>query len=248
MDEKKVLDQINETSKEKKALEQSLENYFKSSSTAPVIAKKEIEVDKVTKPAPRKEVKVNISSDDKRRAVSRPRTGYKKSQEMTGRDEKVDADIYYRIRDENDHLKRQQMNLNDQIKRLQAGLEKVKYDVLVERKLSDRKVIKVEGGFDLELETTKMENEKLKDQVNKMRTILKGMQAEQNARKLGRKNLITAKTTFDNQSEKNEYLAIINHLREQLKQAHNDIKQFTTEINGPNKQMKNAGEYSKDVN
>lgn len=168
-----------------------------------------------------------------------------------GRDEKVDSDIFYKVRDENDHLKKHQSNLNEEIKKLTTALERVKHDVLVERRLSDRKVIHIEGGIDIEVETMKMENDQLRDKMKKMSTIIQGLQA-QNKRKSSfgpKKNLINAKTTLDNQNERNEYLRLINLLREQLKISENEVKRLHSELYGPNKQnvLKSAGEYSKDL-
>jgi hypothetical protein len=236
----KALENIAGTSVDKNIIEKSVNNFFKHS------VEKSTEVKEIPGSI-RQSHKLN-TYDDKKRAFSKPRQAYRKTAPVhIGREDKVDADIFYRVKDENESLKRQQMNQNDQIKKLEAGLEKVKYGMLVERRLGDRKVIHVEGGFDIETETTKLENEKLKDQVKKMRTIIKGMQSEQGARKLGRKNLINAKQQLENQSDKNEYLAIINHLREQLKNANNDIKQLSAEVNGPHKGVKQMGEYHKDV-
>ena len=184
---------------DKKSLEGNIDNFFQGKETPIQDKKKAIEN--------KSQVKIG---EERKRQGSRPKTAYKKpNQDYVGRDDKIDADLYYRVRDENDHLKKHQYQLNDEIKRITTALEKVKHGVLLERKLSDRKVIQVEGGFDVETETLKMENEKLQDKIKKMSTIIKGMQSQsvQNAGKsLGRKSLINAKTSLENQSEKNEYL------------------------------------------
>jgi hypothetical protein len=225
---------------DKKSLEGNIDNFFQGKETPIQDKKKDIEN--------KSQVKIG---EERKRQGSRPKTAYKKpNQDYVGRDDKIDADLYYRVRDENDHLKKHQYQLNDEIKRITTALEKVKHGVLLERKLSDRKVIQVEGGFDVETETLKMENEKLQDKIKKMSTIIKGMQSQsvQNAGKsLGRKSLINAKTSLENQSEKNEYLKMINHLRELLKQSDSEVKRLSLEINSPNKAIKNMTEFNKDL-
>lgn len=239
-----------------KTLEDNVNNFFKSNSTVsqePIKtvhfsvddSKKDNQAKKLSTP------NLHQNNLNDRRSASKPRTAYKKpTQEYIGRDNKVDSDIYFKVKDENDHLKKHQLQLNEYIKKLNANLEKVKHEVLMERKLSDRKVIHMDGGFDVEVETLKMENDKLQDKLKKMQTIVKGLQSQsvQNAgRSLGRKNLINAKTTLENQNEKNEYLSIINHLRDQLKQSDNEVKRLSAELNTPNKAIKNMTEFNKDL-
>jgi chaperonin cofactor prefoldin len=131
---------------------------------------------------------------------------------------------------------------------LNAALEKTKYDVLVERRLADRKVINIEGGFDVDLETAKIENQKLSEKVKKMQVIIQGMQGQQKSKSLyPRKNLINAKNTLEKQSDTNDYLKCINLLREQLRNSENECKKLHGMLYGPNKQAKGTGEYSKDV-
>jgi hypothetical protein len=138
--------------------------------------------------------------------------------------------------------------LNEDIKRLNAALEKTKHDILVERRLADRKVVHLDNGFDVDVETYKIENEKLSEKVKKMATIIQGMQGQQKAKSIGpRKNLISAKNTLDKQSITNEYLQCINLLREQLKSSENEVKRLHGVLNGPNKYAKGVGDYSKDI-
>ena len=40
-----------------------------------------------------------------------------------GRDQKVDPDLYYRVKDENEQLKKTTLTLNDKIKKLEANLK-----------------------------------------------------------------------------------------------------------------------------
>jgi hypothetical protein len=197
-----------------------------------------------------KKLKLTETPGNKKRSGSRPRTLIKKSTENVFRDNKVDSDMYFKVKDENESLKRHQMHLNDDIKKINAALEKVKYSVLIERKLSDRKVINTDGGFDIELETLKIENEKKDEKIKKMAIIIKGLQSQSESKSFGgRKNLINAKSTMDNQSEKNEYLKMINHLRELLKTSESEVKRLSMEINNSanSKPMNNMLEFNKDL-
>jgi len=191
--------------------------------------------------------KKSFFPEDSRKSESKAKSKVKKV-EYIGRDEKVDSDIFYKIKDENDYLKKQQITLNDDIKRLNAALEKVKYDVLVERRLSDRKVIKVDNEFNIEAETIKSENEKLKDKLRKMNTIIQGLQSEKKAKGFGpKKNLANAEKQFISHNEKNDFLKCINLLREQLKTSESEVKRLHSELYGPNSKIRNIGDYAKEV-
>jgi hypothetical protein len=180
-----------------------------------------------------------------KRGQSRPKTANK---EFCGRDEKVDVDIYYRIKDENIHLKKVIENQNLNIKRLNANFEKVKHNVVVERRLADRKVVPLDGGMDMEFETLKNENAKLIEKTKKMSTIIQGLQTQKCTHVQPRKNLVSAKHNIDKQNETNDYLASINFLRQQLKDSANEVQRLHAELYGGDaKKLKNMGNYSKDV-
>ena len=108
-----------------------------------------------------------------------------------GRDAKVDPDLYYQVKDENELLKRNTLALNEKIKKLEANLTNVKEGVIKERMLADRKGLKIEG-FDKSATTTKLENEKLKLQNDKLRLYIKGLQSDS---KFGQKKKTTLKKT-----------------------------------------------------
>lgn len=180
-----------------------------------------------------------------KRGQSRPKTA---KQEYCGRDEKIDPDVFYRIRDENMHLKKVIENQNVSIKRLNANFEKVKHNVVVERRLADRKVVPLDNGLDMEFETLKNENAKLLEKTKKMTTIIQGLQTQKCNHIQPRKNLVSAKHNIDKQNETNEYLATINFLRQQLKDSANEIQRLHAELyGGDGKKLKNMGNYSKDV-
>jgi hypothetical protein len=223
-----------------KGIESNLSNYFKSQ-------KDEMKQSYTTE---KKIIKQPNIIEDKKRAVSRPKTAYKKTAENMFRDNKVDSDIYYKVREENDGLKRHQLQLNDDIKKLNTALEKVKYNVLMERKLSDRKVINTDGGFDVEVETLKIENQKKDEKIKKMAVIIKGLQSHVESKSFaGRKNLINAKSTLESQNEKNEYLKMINYLRELLKTSENEVKRLSSELNNISNrpQTNNLNEFNKEL-
>ena len=128
--------------------------------------------------------------------------------------------------------------------------EKVKHGVILERGMSDRKLIKMDGGFDVELEELKLENDKLKEKERKMQTIIHGLKSETSNKFYGpKKNLIQANTTLVNQGEKNEYLKMINLLREQLKKSEAHCEALDKQLNGPNRVNHNkmSGDYTKEV-
>ena len=185
--------------------------------------------------------------DQKTKTQNRPKSKVKKV-DYIGRDEKVSSDVYYKIKDENEILKKQQYLLNDDIKRLNVALEKVKYDVLVERRMSDRKVIKVDNEFTLEAENVKIENDKLKEQLRKMKTILEGLKSDHKKKSFGpKKNLANAEKAYISQSEKNDFLKCINLLRDQLKTSESEVKRLHSELYGPNSKVRNIGDYAKEV-
>lgn len=191
--------------------------------------------------------KKSYLTDESKKSESKPKSKAKKV-EYIGRDEKVSADTFFKIKDENEILKKQQITLNDDMKRLNAALEKVKYDVLVERRLSDRKVIKVDNEFNIEAETIKGENEKLKDKLRKMNTIIQGLQSEKKSKSFGpKKGLASAEKQFISQNEKNDFFKCINLLREQLKSSESEVKRMHAELYGPNSKVRNIGDFAKEV-
>jgi hypothetical protein len=180
-----------------------------------------------------------------KRGQSRPKTA---KNEYVGRDEKIDSDIFYKIRDDNMNLKKTIQIQNDHIKRLSANFEKVKHNVIVERRLADRKVVPLDNGLDMELETLKNENMKLVEKTKKMTTVIQGLQTQKCNHIQPRKNLISAKHNIDKQNETNDYLATINFLRQQLKDSQAEVTRLHAELYGGNaKNIKSMGNYSKDV-
>ena len=123
--------------------------------------------------------------------------------------------------------------------------------MITERRFCDRKLVKNDDY--MELEDLKNENEKLKEKVSKMTTIIQGMsypQAKQgkplNQMKKST-NGIKAQQVMDNQNERNELLAALNRCRNKITEQENEIQRLHAELYGPNKGGKLTGEYSKEV-
>ena len=75
-----------------------------------------------------------------------------------GRMEKVDADLYYRVKDENEQLKKQKLLNNEKIKKLEVSVANLKENLIKERKLEERKGLN--SPYNKDLENTKNENTK----------------------------------------------------------------------------------------
>lgn len=245
---------------DKKTLDKNIDHIFQKSATESFIKNNNLnqnnsfsnlnssnKQDKAVKILNADKSKKSYFNEESKKSESRPKSRAKKV-EYIGRDEKVSADVFYKIKDENEILKKQQITLNDDMKRLNVALEKVKYDVLVERRLSDRKVIKVDNEFNIEAETIKSENEKLKEKLRKMNTIIQGLQSEKKGKNFGpKKGLVNAEKQFISQNEKNDFLKCINLLRDQLKSSESEVKRLHSELYGPNSKVRNIGDYAKEV-
>ena len=164
-----------------------------------------------------------------------PRMKSPKKSQLLGRDEKIDPDKYYFVKDENEKLKKEKIETNDKIKRLEVSLANIKAQLIKERKLSDQRVINMDNSkFDKDFKTTKLENEKLKEQNTKLRTYIKGLQSDQrqipNFNK-SNKNLKTKKKNIlEEQKQRNSELALISHLREQIRNLTDDRNNLIQEL------------------
>ena len=101
----------------------------------------------------------------------------KKSKNL-GRDEKIDPDQYYFVKDENERLKKEKLATNEKIKKMDVSLANIKAQLLKERQLYDQRLLDMDNPkFDKDYQTTKLENEKLKEQNTKLRTYIQGLQS-----------------------------------------------------------------------
>ena len=156
----------------------------------------------------------------------------KKKCKCIGRDAKIDSDLYFKIKEENDKLKKDRKIQEDKIKKLEVSLASIKENVIRERKQADYKVINNANDFNADLEKTKSENRRLKSENEKKNLIIQGLQSNALIKKVkGKsKHKKIEKDPLTLQNEKNDYLACISRLREQLKIANEDRRTLITEL------------------
>ena len=160
-----------------------------------------------------------------------PKKPRKKCQ-CTGRDAKVDADLYFQLKEENLKLKQDRKIQDERMKKLEVSLANIKENIIKERKQADYKVISNNNEVNSDLEKTKMENRKLKSENEKKNMIIQGLQSNALIIKAkGKsKNKRKEKDPLKFQNEKNDYLACISRLREQLKIANEDRRTLISEL------------------
>ena len=164
-----------------------------------------------------------------------PKMKSPKKSQLLGRDEKISPDKYYYVKDENERLKKEKIETNDKIKKLEVSLANIKAQLIKERKLSDQRVINMDNSkFDKDFKSTKLENEKLKEQNTKLRTYIKGLQSDQrqipNFNKSNKNFKTKKKNLLESQREKNTELALISHLREQVRNLTEDNNNLIQEL------------------
>ena len=165
----------------------------------------------------------------------------KKCKCFEGRDAKVDADLYFKIKEENDKLKIDRKIQDERIKKLEVSLANIKEGIIKERKQAEYKVINNNNDNNTVLEKTKQENRKLKSENEKKNMIIQGLQSNALIIKAkGKsKNKKKEKDPLKLQNEKNDYLACISRLREQLKIANEDRRTLISELR--NRQISYSG-------
>ena len=186
------------------------------------------------------EVFQNSAFPEKKRPITSKKTSNqndkksKKHYSGVGRDAKIDPDLYYRIKEENEQLKKTKLALNQKITKLETSILNIKENVLRERRQADYKYINPENNYELDFIKSKQENERLKLENEKKDLIIKGLQKDytQKNTKLKSKKTKVAKKKDEltTQEVKNDYLALIARLREQLKYANEDRRNLINEI------------------
>ena len=170
----------------------------------------------------------------------------KKCGNCDGRDAKIDPDLYFKIKEENELLKKNKLAQDDRIRKLEVSLANIKENIIRERKQADYKVINTNKDYNADLEKTKMENLKLKSENEKKNLIIQGLQSNaliiKTKQKSKNKKKSKSRDPLTYQNEKNDQLALISHLREQLKIANQDRRTLINELR--NKQMTNPNGYS----
>ena len=175
-----------------------------------------------------------------------------------GRDAKIDPDLFYRIKEENEQLKKTKLALNQKITKLETSLLNIKENVLKERRQADYKYSNPEKNYQIDFIRSKYENEKLKLENEKKDMIIKGLQSNYSPKGKNtqgkKKKIAKKKNELSSQEIKNDYLALIARLREQLKIATEDKRNLIDEIknikeaySNINLNMNNNNNYSNNI-
>ena len=156
----------------------------------------------------------------------------KKPYSGIGRDAKIDPDLYYHIKEENEQLKKTKIALNQKITKLETSLLNIKENILKERRQADYKYVNPEKNYEIDFIKSKQENEKLKLENEKKDLIIKGLQNDysQKDKKSKKRKIDKNVKEFTEQKVKNDYLALIQRLREQLKYMKEDRDNLMSEI------------------
>ncbi len=88
----------------------------------------------------------------------------------TGRDQKIEPDLYFMVKEENELLKKDKLAQDKIITELKTSLANIKENIIRERRQADYKVINSGKNFNSDLEKTKYENEKLKFENKKKKS------------------------------------------------------------------------------
>ena len=181
-------------------------------------------------------MKPNINKSNDNNNIQSSQKKPKKKCICEGRDYKIEPDLYFRIKEENEKLKKDRKIQDDRIKKLEVSLANIKETVIKERKQADYKVIN-NNEYNSDMEKTKQENRRLKSENEKKNMIIQGLQSNALIIKAkGKsKNKKRGGDPLTLQNEKNEYLACISRLREQLKIANEDRRTLIGELR--NRQM-----------
>ena len=127
-----------------------------------------------------------------------------------GRNELVEADLYFKLRDENTELKKKITDLEFQNKKQEVSNLKNKNPININT---------------TDIETLKIENENSKNKILKMKQIIQGLQNE-----LKKKNKPFQKGKNYQSSENEKYLKLISELQNQLNKAHNERRILIDDI------------------
>ena len=160
----------------------------------------------------------------------------KKPYKELGRDAKIDPDIYYRIKQENEQLKQTKLSLNQKILKLEASIINLKENILKERRQADYKYPNHEKNNQSDFN---FENEKLKEELEKKNLIIKGLQLNYKLNQPKKKKIPKKKDELTKQEINNDNLALIAHLRKQLKIANEDRKNLMYQIKNINEAYSN---------
>ena len=111
------------------------------------------------------------------RAGTAKKGSVKKPCSCVGRDAKIDPDLYYHVKEENEQLKKTKLALNQKIIKLEASIANIKENIIKERRQADYKIVNMGKNIDSDYEKTKYENQKLKAENDKKDLIIQGLQS-----------------------------------------------------------------------
>ncbi len=136
------------------------------------------------------------------RAGTAKKDSVKKPCSCVGRDAKIDPDLYYHVKEENEQLKKTKLALNQKIIKLEASIANIKENIIKERRQADYKIVNMGKNIDSDYEKTKYENQKLKAENDKKDLIIQGLQSNallfKTNQKMKTKKKITTKRSIDN--------------------------------------------------
>ena len=97
-----------------------------------------------------------------------PQKKPRKKCNCSGRDAKVDADLYFQLKEENFKLKQDRKIQDERMKKLEVSLANIKENLIKERKQADYKVINNPNDFNADLEKTKSMIDDIENCINKI--------------------------------------------------------------------------------
>ena len=151
-----------------------------------------------------------------------------------GRSTKIDPDLYYKLKEENELLKKAKLAQDERVKRLEVSLANIKENIIKERKQSEYKVVNSNQDYLPELQKTKYENQKLKSENEKKNLIIQGLQSNtlilKAKEKSKNKQRPKSREPLRYQKERKEQMALIELLREKLKIANEDRHTLIKEL------------------
>ena len=151
-----------------------------------------------------------------------------------GRSAKIDPDLYYKLKEENELLKKAKLAQDERVKRLEVSLANIKENIIKERKQSEYKMVGSNQDYLPELQKTKYENQKLKNENEKKNLIIQGLQSNtlilKAKEKSKNKQRPKSREPLRYQKERKEQMALIELLREKLKIANEDRHTLIKEL------------------
>ena len=174
---------------------------------------------------------------------------------ICGNNLKEIKDLYFNVKDENARLKNEIKEQDNEIKKMRIKLSKMPKQQPNNQQKKEEQKSNVLLANDNDVNTLKFELQNLRNKNSKMKTIIAGLQKDLKSRSYINsfykpKNLSSPKnSTFYGTAEVNDYLKLISHLQQSLKDAHNDRKKLIDDLANikENGSSKLIIEYSDDI-